>query len=459
MTLDVVDGRRRSRADRRRARARHDARRRPAGRSRSARAAVGARHRRGGRAGDAAPPDDRAARAPEQLARRAADAARAPGRRCASRPTARARTSSACSTRSRRPVRRRSCSCSRSRPRRPKRRSRSPTSAMRTCGGAAFGGRSRPRALLPRRARADRDGADDRSGLRLHRPGAVRPGAVLMTRAARRRRRPVRPEGLGDLGDHPRLLRVAAAARSTSSFYSNYELQVDGARSTATIDIAWNSPLAWLDAQRRSGGTLPRHRHARHRPRPRLVPRRARRTARCARWPTCAAGRSPSARSDSPQATLIPLGRLRRQGLEPGRDVTVRRFDVLVGKHGDHVGGELDAFRCLERGEAAACAMLDLNWDGWTQDGTIDPTEFAIVADDRPLRSLRLHRPRRTSTPRRSGAGSRRCSRCATTIPAHREMMDLEGLKAWLPGRTTGFGAADRRGRSGTLLRPSQREP
>jgi ABC-type phosphate/phosphonate transport system substrate-binding protein len=23
--------------------------------------------------------------------------------------------------------------------------------------------------------------------------------------------------------------------------------------------------------------------------------------------------------------------------------------------------------------------------------------------------------------------------------PAHREMMDLEGLKEWLPGRTTGF--------------------
>lgn len=25
--------------------------------------------------------------------------------------------------------------------------------------------------------------------------------------------------------------------------------------------------------------------------------------------------------------------------------------------------------------------------------------------------------------------------------PSHREMMDLEGLKAWLPGRTSGFGA------------------
>jgi ABC-type phosphate/phosphonate transport system substrate-binding protein len=48
---------------------------------------------------------------------------------------------------------------------------------------------------------------------------------------------------------------------------------------------------------------------------------------------------------DSPQATLIPLGLLQRAGLEPGRDVTIKRFDVLVGKHGDHVGGELDAFR------------------------------------------------------------------------------------------------------------------
>jgi phosphonate transport system substrate-binding protein len=24
--------------------------------------------------------------------------------------------------------------------------------------------------------------------------------------------------------------------------------------------------------------------------------------------------------------------------------------------------------------------------------------------------------------------------------PRHREMMDMEGLKAWVPGRTTGFG-------------------
>src|SRR6476469_672688 len=37
-------------------------------------------------------------------------------------------------------------------------------------------------------------------------------------------------------------------------FYSNYELQVK-ALLDGNIHIAWNSPLAWLDAQLRSGGT------------------------------------------------------------------------------------------------------------------------------------------------------------------------------------------------------------
>src|SRR6478672_4808209 len=37
-------------------------------------------------------------------------------------------------------------------------------------------------------------------------------------------------------------------------FYTNYELQVE-ALLKGHIDVAWNSPLAWLDTQRRSGGT------------------------------------------------------------------------------------------------------------------------------------------------------------------------------------------------------------
>jgi ABC-type phosphate/phosphonate transport system substrate-binding protein len=142
---------------------------------------------------------------------------------------------------------------------------------------------------------------------------------------------------------------------------------------------------------------------------------------------------------DSPQATLIPLVRLRRDGLDPGADLTVRRFDVLVGKHGDHVGGERDAFECVRSGEAAACAMLDLNWDGWTKDGTIDADQFTIVAEtdrfDHCVFAVRQDLDRAAEQRWLDALFAMRYDN-----PAHQEMMDLEGLKAWLPGRTSGFG-------------------
>ena len=143
--------------------------------------------------------------------------------------------------------------------------------------------------------------------------------------------------------------------------------------------------------------------------------------------------------SDSPQATLIPLGRLRREGLVPATDVTVRRFDLLVGKHGDHVGGEREAFESVRSGAADACAMLDLNWEGWTKDGTIDADRFAVVAEtDRFDHCVFTVRQDLDPVSERRWLEALFAMRYDN--PAHREMMDLEGLKAWLPGRTTGFG-------------------
>ena len=221
-------------------------------------------------------------------------------------------------------------------------------------------------------------------------------------------------------------------------FYSNYELQVS-ALLEGHIDIAWNSPLAWLDAQRRAGGTC-RAIAMRDTDRDRMshiVVRRADGMTSLddLRGKTVATGAK-----DSPQATLIPLGLLERHGLKPGVDFQVRRFDVLVGKHGDHVGGERQALDCLASGEADACAVLDLNWQTWCADGTADPAKLAVlaatdrfdhcvfaVADDFPLddeaRWLEVLYSMNYDN------------------PEHREMMDLEGLKAWLPGRTVGFGA------------------
>ncbi len=220
-------------------------------------------------------------------------------------------------------------------------------------------------------------------------------------------------------------------------FYTNYEIQVD-ALLNAHIDIAWNSPLAWLDAQRRSRGgcrVIAMRDTDRDRVTHLVVKNDANpKTTEYLRGKVLAL-----AAKDSPQGTLIPLGYLQRCGLEPGRDFEVKRFDVLVGKHGDHIGGELDAFRCLASGDAHASAMLDLNWQAWVSDGTIDPTRYAILA----------------TTDSFDHCVFTVCDKFAEDLekqwlkvlfsmsyenPKHREMMDMEGLKAWLPARTSNFG-------------------
>ena len=222
------------------------------------------------------------------------------------------------------------------------------------------------------------------------------------------------------------------------TFYASYELQVD-ALMHREIDIAWNSPLAWLDAQHRSGATC-RAIAMRDTDRDRMSYLVARiggpvNALGDLRGRTIAVGAV-----DSPQATLIPLGLLRQSGIEPARNVDVRRFDVVVGMHGDHVGGELEAFQCLARDEAACSAMLDLNWQTWTKDGTIDPNRFKIIATtakfDHCVFTVHKDVDRDAEARWLNALFSMRYDE-----PAHREMMDLEGLKAWLPGRTSGFQA------------------
>lgn len=220
------------------------------------------------------------------------------------------------------------------------------------------------------------------------------------------------------------------------SFYSTYELQVS-ALLDGSIDVAWNSPLAWLDSQRQSnhGCRAIAMRDTDRDRRSYLVARSGDgvRTVADLRGRAIALGAL-----DSPQATLIPLGRLRRDGLTPETDLTVRRFNVLVGKHGDHIGGELEAFQCLQRGEVAACAMLDLNWEAWTKDGTIDTSRFAILAEtDRFDHCVFTVRQDFAAGAERRWLDALFAMRY--DVPAHREMMDLEGLKEWLPGRTSGF--------------------
>ncbi len=218
-------------------------------------------------------------------------------------------------------------------------------------------------------------------------------------------------------------------------FFSNYELQVK-ALMDGTIDIAWNSPLAWLECQEASGARC-RAIAMRDTDRDRVTHWVVRSDSGASKLSDLSGQSVAVGASDSPQASLIPLQLLKNNGIEPKQ---VRYFNVLVGKHGDHIGGEMDALRALMAAEVAATAMLDLNWERWSTDGTVDPAKYRVLATTQRFDhcvfavkddfSKALEEPWLKTLMSMSYAN-----------PDHREMMDLEGLKEWLPGRTSGFGA------------------
>lgn len=236
-------------------------------------------------------------------------------------------------------------------------------------------------------------------------------------------------------------------------YYTNYTILVD-ALLAGHVDIAWNSPLAWVDAQRRTGGKC-RALAMRDTDRDRVTHLLVRgdgavRTLADLRGRTIAVGTS-----DSPQATLLPLHHLETHGIAV-RDLKVRRHDVLVGKHGDHVGGERDALQDLLDGRADAAAMLDLNWQLWSTDGTVDPGRVRVLDTTAPFDHCNF-----TVTERLSGERAEQWARVLMTMdyahPAHREMMDLEGLRQWLPGRTTGYAALEAATREQAFFEPAMR--
>jgi ABC-type phosphate/phosphonate transport system substrate-binding protein len=146
---------------------------------------------------------------------------------------------------------------------------------------------------------------------------------------------------------------------------------------------------------------------------------------------------------DSPQATLLPLDALRLSGLRAGEDITIRRFDVGVGLHGDHIGGERDAARALMAGQVDAACMIDANHLAFTKEGTFTPGATRVVCQ-----TERFDHCNMTVVDSAPEALVARFGELLLAMdyadPEVRPLLDLEGLTAWLPGRLSGYLALER---------------
>jgi ABC-type phosphate/phosphonate transport system substrate-binding protein len=219
--------------------------------------------------------------------------------------------------------------------------------------------------------------------------------------------------------------------------YSNYERQVVDLVA-GRIDAAWNSPLAWVRARRLAAAAGRQ-----------VVPAVMRDTDRDL-TSVVVVGTGPEltvpqdlkgarlavGAIDSPQATLLPLELLDRLGVS-GDDVEVVRFDVGVGLHGDHIGGERDAARALAAGEVDAACMVDSNHLLFTREGTLPPGT-RILAQTAPYDhcNLTVHAEPEPAT----GRLVELLLSMSYSDPALRPLLDAEGLTRWEPGRDTHYG-------------------
>ena len=221
--------------------------------------------------------------------------------------------------------------------------------------------------------------------------------------------------------------------------YSNYEAQVEG-QFAGHVDIAWNSPLAWVQVERvaRQRGMRAEAIAMRDTDQDLTSVIVVREDSDIHSFEDLKGKTVGVGAKDSPQATLIPLNHLAGAGLQSNQDFKVLPFDRLVGKHGDHIGGERDAAMALMRGDADAVCMIDGNYQLFEQEGTFSPAKNRILARTDPYDhccfTVLEDAPKETVN---------RFVELLLSMsyddPEVRPLFDLENLKAWRRGRTEGF--------------------
>ena len=219
------------------------------------------------------------------------------------------------------------------------------------------------------------------------------------------------------------------------ALFSNYERQVEELLA-GHVDIAWNTPLGHVRVQKRTGGRAQalgmrdsdRDFHAKV-----IVRRDAQiRSLGDLAGKTLAVGSR-----DSTQARILPLHFLRKEGLDLDR-LKLLPFDTDLGKHGDTGSSELDVLRAVAEGRAQAGAVGDLIWVTEQAAGRVDAKVVEVLWTT-PGFDHCMFDALPTLDDALARAFQDALFKMSWEVPSHRRLLELEGLRQWLPPRETGY--------------------
>ena len=143
---------------------------------------------------------------------------------------------------------------------------------------------------------------------------------------------------------------------------------------------------------------------------------------------------------DSGHAAILPVHFLEQQGMREGKHYRSLRFDNDVGKHGDTGTSEVEVVRAVLDGRADAGAIGSPFWNTVRSERLVPEGALREIWSSSPYNHCMF-----TASPHLDLDQQHRFAEALSAMsydnPDHREILDAEGLQRWLPPHLDGYSA------------------
>ena len=229
---------------------------------------------------------------------------------------------------------------------------------------------------------------------------------------------------------------TASSLATDFVLFSNYDAQVE-ALLKGWIDIAWNTNLAYVKVYRKTGGKCG------------VL---AMRDTDVGFTSTIVAGKSSGIENirdlkgkrfalgsrDSGQAAILPQYFLKQNGIDPEKDLQLKRFDLDVGKHGDTGTSEVEVLKAVAGGEVHAGAIGDQYWARALAENLPESSKVRAIWTS-PGYCHCNFTVRTKEDEQRFARWTEILLAMDYNKPADRRIMDMEGLKRWIRPQMDGY--------------------
>jgi len=143
---------------------------------------------------------------------------------------------------------------------------------------------------------------------------------------------------------------------------------------------------------------------------------------------------------DSGHAAILPVYFLEQQGMREGSEYQTLRFDSDVGKHGDTGTSEVEVVRAVLDGRADAGAIGSPFWNTVRKERLVPEGSLGEIWSSPAYNHCMF-----TARPDLSLEQERQFAEALSAMnydnPVHRAILDAEGLQRWLAPHLDGYGA------------------